>query len=79
MKNDPTHPPDSAERRRDRVILAAAVAALAGRNGALRRIAQVPGHGEGAWAREGRLTVQASHHMPAALVRSAYGQGGWKP
>jgi hypothetical protein len=65
--------------RRDRVIIAAAVAALFGRSGAIRAIRSVPGHAEGAWMREGRLAVQAAHRMPAPLVRPAPGPARSNP
>jgi hypothetical protein len=65
--------------RRDRVIIAAAVAALFGRGVAIRAIRSVPGHAEGAWMREGRLAVQAAHRMPAPLVRQAPGPARSNP
>jgi len=55
--------------RRDRVVIAAAVAAIAGRPAAVRRVRAVPGHMDGSWLREGRLAIQQSHGTAAPLVR----------
>ena len=71
MSMERTGDPNIEDRRHDRVIIVAAVAALFGAPAAIRRIRPVPGHGAGAWNREGRLTVQRSHVMPAPLM----GQG----
>ena len=65
--------PDTEQKRRDRVVIAAAVAALFGRRASIRAIRPVPGHAEGAWMREGRMAVQAAHRMPAPLIRPAPG------
>ncbi len=59
------------EWRRDRVIIAASVAALFGPRVAIRHIRAVPGNGTGAWLREGRLAIQTSHRMAAPLLRLA--------
>ncbi len=64
---------DTEQRRRDRVVIAAAVGAVFGRRAEIRAIRSVPGHVEGAWMREGRLAVQGAHRMPAPLVRLAPG------
>jgi len=69
---------DAEQRRQDRVVIAAAVAALFGSPAAIRRIRPVPGHGAGAWNREGRLAVQRSHIMPAALIRQGRDRGEGK-
>lgn len=71
--------PDTEQQRRDRVIIAAAVAALFGRGAAIRVIRSVPGHAEGAWMREGRLAVQAAHRTSAPLVRQAPGPARSNP
>jgi hypothetical protein len=60
--------PDAEQKRRDRVVIAAAVAAVFGRRASIRAIRPVPGHAEGEWMREGRLAVQTSHRMPAPLA-----------
>jgi len=67
MRSDDT--PDAEQRRRDRVVIAAAVAAVFGPSAAIRAVRTVPGHGHGAWMREGRLAVQESHRVTAPLVR----------
>jgi hypothetical protein len=59
------------QRRLDRVLIAAAVTALFGRNAKVRRIRQVAGGREGAWTREGRLATQVAHRMGAPLIRAA--------
>jgi hypothetical protein len=56
--------------RRDRVIIAAAVAAVAGPC-AIRRIQPVPVQLHGAWMREGRLAIQSSHRGAPAVTRPA--------
>ena len=66
---EPNGDVNAEEQRHDRVVIAAAVAALFGSPTVIRRIRPVPGHGAGAWNREGRLAVQRSHVMPAALIR----------
>ena len=63
------------EWRRERVVIAAAVAVALGRPAAIRSIRAAPGHGAGAWTRQGRLAVQQSHRMPAELVRTAPDRG----
>jgi hypothetical protein len=63
------------EQRRDRVIIAAAVAALLGRPAVIRKIRPAPAHGAGAWSREGRLAVQRSHAMPAPLIGQGRARG----
>ena len=57
------------QRRRDRVVIAAVVAALYGEPAAIRRIRAVPVHPAGGWVREGRLAIQASHRTTAPLIR----------
>ena len=59
-----------AERTRDRVIIAAAVAALFGRRAAVRQVRAVA-DGESEWMREGRVAIQTSHRMTAPLIRLA--------
>ena len=78
MSIDPKSDGDAEQRREDRVVIAAAVAALFGRPAAIRHINTVPGHGPGAWTREGRLTTQQSHGMPASLIRLAPDRGKGK-
>ena len=75
---EPNGDVNAEERRHDRVVIAAAVAALFGSPTAIRRIRPVPGHGAGAWNREGRLAVQRSHVMPAALIRQGRDRGEGK-
>jgi hypothetical protein len=64
---------EAEQKRRDRVVIAAAVAAVFGQRASIRAIRAVPGHAEGEWMREGRLSVQAAHRMPAPLVHMAPG------
>jgi hypothetical protein len=71
MNTDPMPGRDAEHWRRDRVIIAASVAALFGRRVAIRQIRAVPGNGAGAWLREGRLAIQTSHRMGAPLIRLA--------
>ena len=59
----------------DRVVIAAAIAALFGRSAAIRRIQAVPGHGADAWVREGRLAIQRSHAMAAPLIGQSRARG----
>lgn len=75
MSPDASEHPDTEQRRRDRVVIAAAVAALFGRSAAIRTIRAVPGRLEGAWMRAGRLALQAAHGMPAPLIRPSPGPG----
>jgi hypothetical protein len=60
---------------RDRVVIAAAIAALSSQPALVRRIRSAPGHGRGAWTREGRLGIQTAHQMPAALIRMGPDRG----
>jgi len=69
---------DAEKRRQDRVVIAAAMAALFGSPTAIRRIRTAPGHGAGAWNREGRRAVQRSHVMPAALMGQGRDRGEGK-
>ena len=78
MSIDPKRDPDAEERRLDRVVIAAAVAFLLGRPAAIRQIRAAPGHGADAWTREGRLTIQRAHGMPAPLIRLAPDRGEGK-
>jgi hypothetical protein len=70
MRMDSNSEPGAEERRRDQVIIAAAVSALFGRHAAIRRVRAVPGKEAGAWLREGRLAIQASHRTAAPLIRA---------
>jgi hypothetical protein len=74
MSIDPERDRQS-EQQQDRVVIAAAIAALFGRPAAIRHITGVPGHGPEAWTREGRLAIQRSHGMPAPLIRRAPDRG----
>ena len=65
--------PDAEQKRQDRVVIAAAVAAVFGPRASIRGVRAVPGHAEGEWMREGRLAVQTAHRMPAPLVHMAPG------
>jgi len=78
MNIDPVHGGDAEERRHDRVVIAATVAALFGVPAVIRRIRAVPGHGPDAWTREGRLAIQRSHGTAAPLFREARGRGEGK-
>jgi len=60
-----------AERTRDRVIIAAAVAALFGRRAAIRQVRAIADDSGSDWTREGRLAIQTSHRMTAPLIRLA--------
>jgi hypothetical protein len=71
MSIDPNRERNAEEGRLDRVVIAAAVAALFGRPASIRSIKTVPGHGVGAWARAGRVDIQRSHGMTAPLIRHA--------
>jgi hypothetical protein len=75
MRDDSVEENEIEQWRRDRVIIASAVAALFGAPATIRRIRAVPGHHKGAWTREGRLAVQNSHRMPAALIRMGPDRG----
>jgi len=50
--------PDMAEWERHRVIIAAAVAAVAGSGARISRIREVPGPAPSAWTRQGRAELQ---------------------
>lgn len=54
----------------DRVVITAAVTALFGPNAMIRRITPASGRRD-AWQREGRISLQNSHRMAPALVRSS--------
>jgi hypothetical protein len=71
MSTEPMRDQDTEERRNDRVVIAAAVAALFGGSAAIRSVKSVPGHGANAWTREGRLAIQRSHSISAPLIRQA--------
>ena len=75
MSIDPKREWDAEEQRLHRVVIAATVAALFGKPATIRSIKTVPGHGEGAWAREGRLAIQRSHGVTAPLIRYAADRG----
>jgi hypothetical protein len=62
--------PELDVRKRDRVVIAAAVNAFFGRPVAIRRITALPPHRDGAWIREGRLAIQRSHRTSTTLGRS---------
>ena len=74
MNRDANYELDAEQGRRDRVIIAAAIAALFGRTAVTRRIRVVPDESEGTWMREGRLAVQTSHRMAAPLARLTAGR-----
>ena len=52
----------------DRVVIAAAVAALYGEGATVRRIRPAGPRASGAWLRQGRLAIQESHATGPALV-----------
>jgi hypothetical protein len=66
---------DVEQRRRDRVIIAAAIAAIFGPRAAIRSIRTTPGHRDGAWVREGRLGIQSCHETAASLIGLPAGRG----
>ena len=57
--------------RLDRVVIAAAVAAVLGPSAQIRGIQPVSRRDNGSWMREGRLEVQSSHRMAKPLMRAA--------
>ena len=57
---------------RHQVIIAAAVAALAGRRARIVRIRELPDQG---WTGQGRAAVQTSHGLTAPLIRIARSWG----
>jgi hypothetical protein len=61
---------DSDVLRRDRVIIAAAVAAVVG-PAAIRGIKPLPVQHHGAWMREGREGIQSSHGGAPSVTRPA--------
>lgn len=67
-----------AERRRDRVIIAAAVAAMFGRRATVRQVRAIAGDRGSDWMREGRLAIQTSHRMNAPLIQLAVERKGVK-
>ncbi len=69
MSMDPNFEPGAEERRRDQIIIAAAISALFGRRAAVRQVRAVPGKEAGAWLREGRLAIQMAHRTAAPLIR----------
>ena len=71
MNDDENYDVTAEQRRCDRVIIAAAVAALFGRPAVIPRLRVLAGFSTGAWLREGRLAIQVSHRMPAAGVGMA--------
>lgn len=70
MKREGPHTPEHEQRRLDRVVIAAAVAALFGPKAVVRRVAPASQGAFRTWLREGRLGIQASHRMPRALARA---------
>lgn len=62
---------DAEQQRKDRVVIAAAMAALFGQPGAISRMTAISGDADGAWVREGRSAIQTSHGTKAPLVRFA--------
>jgi hypothetical protein len=78
MSPDISRDPELEQKRLDRVIIAAAVAAIFGRRATVRVISAAPSHREGAWIREGRIAIHASHSMAAPLIGSAPDRGSGK-
>lgn len=62
--------PDVAERERHRLIIAAAVAAVAGGRARIRQVREIRGPASTAWTRQGRAEIQGSHELAASPVRS---------
>ncbi len=67
--------PRTEQLRIDRVLIAAAVAALFGESARVRRVRAIPGREQGEWLREGRLSIQSSHSRGAPLARMARNLG----
>ena len=75
MRDDWAEEIEQDQAERDRVVIAAAIAAFFAEPAAVRRIRSAPGHQQGAWTREGRLSIQTAHQMPAALIRMGPDRG----
>ena len=68
MKTDKKH--ETEIERMDRVVIAAAVAAVVGSHATIRGIRAASGRGEGSWLREGRLAIQGSRRLGNPLMRA---------
>jgi biotin carboxyl carrier protein len=73
MSTEPLPAIDDEQLLRDEAAVAAAAAAVFGP--AARNCRPAPGRGDGAWMREGRITIQSSHTVAAPVTRPSRERG----